>query len=160
MGKGIHLHQGTHAPSLSHFPYQALVYKIHKLRRPPIRRERRWCIHANPLHYCSCSTKVIVIGVLSFSQFNQRNAQRPHITLHHGLSIEHLRSHVQWGSTNVAALRVGMIQLLRQSEITQLNHTTLRNEHVTRLNVLHPYQTASIAHSVDDFHTMEIVQSL
>ena len=112
-----------HTPSLLHILHQTLVHKVHKRSGPLRGRQSRRLSIAHESHHLQSSTTSI--RILSLRQLDQCNAQRPHITLQLRSLIIHFTSHVPRGTTLCAPLGTGMFQLHCQSEITQLDHSTL-----------------------------------
>ena len=114
-----HIHQLVHGGSFLCTPHQTLADEINERTRPLRRREGRNGIKANRLRHFG--GREAVIRILSLCQLNQRNAQRPHVTLQLRFVVEHFWSIVPQGSALVVQLGTGVLYPLCQTKITQLD---------------------------------------
>ena len=139
-----YIHQLIHRRALLHILHQTLVHKVHILRRPLSGGKSGRCSITNQF-YDLCFNSFLfkhlrraLSGkrVLPISQFNQRNAKRPYITLQLRHSIEHFRSDIPRGSTLCWPSAGRALQLNGQREITEFHQALLGKKHIQRLDVL------------------------
>ena len=129
-----HTHQLVHRSSFLRIPHQTLADEINERTGPLRRRERRNGIKANRFRH-SCGREA-VIRILPLRQLNQRNAQRPHVTLQLRFVVEHFWSIVPQGSTLVVQLGTGVLYPLCQTKVTQLDQAICRDEQIVGFDVL------------------------
>ena len=114
-----HNHQLVHGSSFLCIPHQTLADEINERTGPFRRRERRNASITNRLrHFGGRET---VIRILPLRQLNQRNAQRPYVTLQLCFVVEHFWGIVPQGSTLVVQLGTGVLYPLCQTKVTQFD---------------------------------------
>ena len=114
-----HTHQLVNRGSFLRIPHQTLADEINERTRPLRRREKRNASIANRLRY-SCGREAI-IRILPLRQLNQRNAQRPNVTLQLRFIVEHFWSIIPQSSALVVQLGTRVLYPLYQTIITQFD---------------------------------------
>ena len=114
-----HTHQLVHRSSFLCTPHQTLADEINERTGPLRRRERRNGTQANRLRHFG--GREAVIRILPLRQLNQRNAQRPNVTLQLRFIVEHFWSIIPQSSALVVQLGTRVLYPLYQTIITQFD---------------------------------------
>ena len=114
--------------------HQALLHKVHEVRRVRRGGERRRRIVANRLHR-RCGSRNAE-GVPSLRQLDEGDAQRPDVGFQASRSVKHLGSHVTECAADGGSMGRGGTQLRCQAEIAKLYCSIVTEEEIVGLDVL------------------------